>query len=43
MLWFDRAMIEHARVGRAVAKSLPCLDPAPRKKLDDAALRQSNQ
>lgn len=42
MLWFDRAMIEHARVGRAVARSLPYLDPATRKKLD-AALQQSNQ
>jgi hypothetical protein len=42
MLIFDRATLEHARVGRAVAKSLPYLDPVTRQKLD-AALQKSNQ
>lgn len=42
MLLFNQATLEHARVGRAVAKSLPYLDPVTRQKLD-AALQKSNR
>ncbi|WLI87835.1 hypothetical protein Q4S45_13925 [Massilia sp. R2A-15] len=42
MLAFNAATVEQARIGRAVSKALPYLDPATRQKLD-AALQKSTQ